>query len=286
MISSERSAEYQKVAEANRRYYAKTAELYDQTETCVTDPGSQATLEAELDQVLALLDRPHAQLNALDACGGSGNITLKLLRRGVPTTTCDISVELLGILQQKAAAAGVVPKPVCVEVADFLALGPDRFDLIVFSSALHHLADVDAVLDLAVRALRPGGLIFTTFDPTPAGPRHERLITWLDYLAFKVVCQPGDLVAAVGRRVRRTLAGVSQGGNKQALTINDANLGVLAEYHVERGINDLVLVERLRRQGVEVLWHRRHAGGRYALTRTLLSRLGAVTSFKLLLRKS
>jgi len=285
MLSWGSSTEYRKVAEANRRYYAKTAELYDQTETCVTDAGAQAILEAELDQVLALLGRPRDQIAALDACGGSGNVSLKLLRRSVATTTCDISVELLRILQKKSAAEALTPTLVCSEVADFLRLCPGRFDLVVFSSALHHLADIDGVLDLAIASLRPGGMIFTAFDPTPAGPRYQRLIAWVDYLTFKVHRQPGDLLAAAGRRARRLLSGASQGGDKQGLAMNDANLGVLAEYHVERGIDDLALVQRLQAQGVEVVWHRRLAGGRYTPTRALLRSLGAVTSFKLLLRK-
>jgi ubiquinone/menaquinone biosynthesis C-methylase UbiE len=285
MTSWNSSAEYQKVAEANRQYYAKTAALYDQTETCVTDGETQAGLEAEIDQLLALLDRPCAQISALDACGGSGNISLKLLRRRIRTVTCDISPELLRILQQKSVAAGLQAMPICSEIASFLRLHPDRFDLIVFSSALHHLAEIDAVLELAVIALRPGGFLFTAFDPTPAGPRYQRLISWLDYLVFKVHRQPGDLLAAAGRRMRRTLAGSTHDGDKQALLINEANLGVIAEYHVERGIDDIALVERLRALGMEVVWHRRLAGGRYAPTRALLRALGAVSSFKLLLRK-
>src|SRR6185436_16656257 len=65
---------YQKIAEANREYYSKTADLYESTETCVSDPAVQSNLEADLDRVLAVLQKPPAQIVALDACGGSGNI--------------------------------------------------------------------------------------------------------------------------------------------------------------------------------------------------------------------
>src|SRR5690606_38454583 len=101
------------VAEANRRFYARIADLYDRTETCVTDRVAQDELEADLDRALALLDGPRSQLRALDACGGSGNVTLKLLARGLDVTVADISEELLSILRRKAAAAGSQPRIHC-----------------------------------------------------------------------------------------------------------------------------------------------------------------------------
>lgn len=277
------SAQYRKIAEANRQYYAKTAQLYESSETCVTDRALQARLEGDLDDVLALVGKPYAAVRALDACGGSGNVSLKLLRRGVSTVTCDISLDLLRLFQERCEAERLTPKIVCGEIGDFLLAHPGRFDLITFSSALHHLEDIDGVLSLAFRSLAPGGVIFTTFDPVAYRHRGERLVVWLDYLAFKVHRQPGDLVAALSRRARRTLRPSS---SKEQAALTDANLGVLAEYHVERGIDDLALAARLRERGFEVVRHEREAGGRYAATRALLRGLGAATSFKLVLRRA
>lgn len=275
------SAQYRKIAEANRQYYARTAQVYDSTETCVTDGVFQAGLEQDLDAVLALLGRPPAAIQALDACGGSGNITLKLLRRGVPTVTSDISADLLAICRSRCEAEGLTPRLVCTEIGDFLSAHPGQFDLIVFSSALHHLEDIDAVLDLAYASLRPDGVIFTTFDPAAHRHRYERLIFLLDYLTFKVHRQPGDLLASLSRRVRRTV----RGATKTQADLSEENLGFLAEYHVERGIDDLALATRLRARGVEIVRHEREAGGRYAPTRALLRALGTAAHFKLVLRK-
>ncbi|NTW01024.1 MAG: class I SAM-dependent methyltransferase [Oscillochloris sp.] len=276
------SAQYRKIAEANRQYYAKTAQLYDSTETCVTDMAVQSRLEGDLDAALALIGKPHSAIHALDACGGSGNVSLKMLRRGVGIVTCDISVDLLRIFQARCDAEGLTSSIVCSEIGDFLLTHPGCFDLIIFSSALHHLEDVHGVLDLAYRCLAPGGVIYTSFDPTAWRNEGERLIVYLDYVAFKIHRQPGDLLAALSRRARRALARATSKGQVE---ITEANLGILAEYHVAKGIDDMTLVARLRERGAELIRHEREVGGRYGVTRALLRAMGAATTFRLMLRK-
>jgi 2-polyprenyl-3-methyl-5-hydroxy-6-metoxy-1,4-benzoquinol methylase len=278
-------ADYATVAEANRRFYGGIADLYDSTETCVTSPGAQAELERDLDRVLALLAKPAAEVAALDACGGSGNVSLKLLRRGVRVTVADISPELLAILRRKADAAGLAPEEIhCGELGVFLRETDRDFDLITFSSALHHLQDIEGVLRLALARLRPGGLLFTLHDPTAKARQKAltRAVLRAEYYAFKVFCQPGDLPAAIGRKLRRAR------GTKPVPSpgqIAEEQLGVLAEYHVARGIDDVALVERLQTAGFEVVEHERFASARFPPVRWLVARLGDATSFKLLLRR-
>jgi 2-polyprenyl-3-methyl-5-hydroxy-6-metoxy-1,4-benzoquinol methylase len=277
---------YAKIASANRLYYAQTATQYDSTETCVTDAQAQALLETDLDRILQLLQRPAAQVRALDACGGSGNISLKLLRRGVQVTLADISEELQAIFRRKCAAASFNPKIHTGEIAAFLSGSEERFDLIVFSSALHHLENVEAVLRLARERLAPGGLLFTVFDPTARAQHHRltRALQRFDYYGFKVFCQTSDVFAALRRRTKRLLSG-TRAADKSKAAVNESTAGLLAEYHVEQGIDDLALVSRLKQAGFEVVWHDRYPGGRTALTRRLIQMLGDATSFKLLLRR-
>lgn len=277
-------ADYATVAEANRRYYAQTADLYDSTETCVTGKAAQAELERDLDRVLSLIGKPAGEVAALDACGGSGNVSLKLLRRGVRVTVADISAELLAILRRKAEAAGLAPEICCGEVGAFFENTEREFDLITFSSALHHLQDIERVLLLAIARLRPGGILYTVHDPTSSAEQKavSRVLLRAEYYLFKVLCQPGDLPAAVVRKLRRALR---HGSKPAAGNIAPEQLGVLAEFHVAHGIEDLGLVQRLQRAGVEVVAHERFAGARFGPTRWLVSRMGDATSFKLILRR-
>jgi SAM-dependent methyltransferase len=278
--------EYRRIADANRYYYAASASRYDATENCVTDARLQQALENDLDHALALLRREPSTVRALDACGGSGNISLKLLRRGVDVTLVDVSPELQEIFRGKCTVAGFTPRVVLEEVGAFLA-GTDRtFDLIVFSSALHHLESIEPVLCAALERLAPGGLLFTTFDPAPQaalGPV-TRMLQRAEYSAFKLLRHPSDVPYAIGRRIRRLTAGISP-RDKSVAALDDSTAGMLAEYHVERGIDDLALVQRLEGMGYRVAGHSRYVETRYRLTRRLIELTGDVTHFKLLLQR-
>lgn len=280
------SSEYQRVAEANRQFYSEIAPLYDASETCVTDRRIQQRLEADLDRILGILGRQPTAIRALDACGGSGNVALKLLNRGVDVTLVDISPELLGIFSAKCVATGGASRSVCSEIGSFMSHTSQKFDLIVFSSALHHLENIEHVLTLAFHCVEPQGLIYTIFDPT----RRDRLKTAtrvlqrLEYFTFKLCCQTADLPAAIARRVRRVFSGVSA-RRKLDATLSSATAGMLAEFHVENGIDDLSLVTKLRAVGFEIVWHERYADSRFDVTRRIIERIGDSTSFKLLLRR-
>jgi len=55
------------------------------------------------------------------------------------------------------------------EIQGFLQDDDRRWNLVVFSSALHHLEDYRAVLALAVRRLAPGGVLATILIRSPSG---------------------------------------------------------------------------------------------------------------------
>jgi ubiquinone/menaquinone biosynthesis C-methylase UbiE len=101
------SAAYEKIAEANRAFYSRSAELYEATETWVCSPRCQAELESEMDRVLTVLGKPRTEIRALDACGGSGNISLKLLKRGAKVTPVDISPEFAKDFFRKVGQPGI-----------------------------------------------------------------------------------------------------------------------------------------------------------------------------------
>jgi hypothetical protein len=111
-----------------------------------------------------------------------------------------------------------------------------------------------------------------------------RLALRMDYLMFKCLDQFSDLPSAIGRRLKRILSGVSA-QSRQEMALNEATMGVLAEYHATRGIDDLELVSELRQIGFHVVWPKRRAGSRYRLPRKLVEWTGEKTEFELLLRK-
>jgi 2-polyprenyl-3-methyl-5-hydroxy-6-metoxy-1,4-benzoquinol methylase len=280
------SKTYANIAEANRRFYSETAALYDSTETCLTSRSHQATLDADIDRILELCGKPPEKIRALDACGGSGNIAIKLLRRGIQPILADISPELIELFHKKCESNSFKPHTTCKEIGEFLAEESGQFDLIIFSSALHHLENIKQILTLAFDRLAPRGVLFTVFDPTSRGQLRPltRTLQRIEYYIFKIFHQSSDLPKAFGRRLRRMLAGASV-RNKGDIALSSSTIGMLAEYHVEQGIDDLELVSYLQRVGFEIVQHNRYVDTRSAWIGRLICWLGDATAFKLILRK-
>ncbi len=273
---------YQLVAEANRQFYEKTAARYDSTESHLSNASSQRELERDLDQILEMLrSQGTSRPRALDACAGTGTVTLKLLRAGVDTVSCDISPDMLAILEQKANAEALAAKLHLGEIRDYLETREGQFDLITFSSALHHLEDYRGVLFACAARLAPGGMIYTTFDPALSADisRVGRWLQLCDYATFKLTQHPLDVPFALARRLRRAI----RSGDEPAL--DSATVGALAEFHVEHGLDDRALANELRQLGLSIVWHRREADARFTLPRLALRALGDVTTFSLLVRR-
>jgi len=257
------------VIEANRLLYARTAELYDRTEECVVDQRLRDRLGEILSRALSLLP-PDPRV--LDACGGSGNASLVLHGLGVQPKTVDISPEMLAIYERKAAAARVEADTQISEVDAFFERDPGGWDLIVFSSALHHIEDYGRTLELAAARLAPGGVIVTIFDPTALGCAWQR-IRRFDYIAHVVLRNPAGLWPRLLQRFHPKSADA------------DRVVGERAERHVRAGIDDTRLAERFEQLGLEVVMHGRFYEGRFAPTRFLHSALRTPSSFAFVVRR-
>ncbi len=267
------SDKYKKVAEANLQAYRRSASRYDRTETCVVSRRHQAMLRNDLDYLLATIRRHQkGRVSALDACGGSGNVALRLLSRGVDVTLCDISPEMTRLFESKCKERKLSHYSiVCEEIGSFLASAMTKFDLIVFSAALHHIEDYTSVLAMAACRLNKRGLIYTALDPV----RYDiftRKILWIETIFDAAMKYPGEACSTARRRLFARLRQI------------DPSRLTEYEYHVKSGIDDYSLVDSLRRLGLEMLLHKRYTDARYTPTRLLLTALKCPTSFNLILR--
>jgi ubiquinone/menaquinone biosynthesis C-methylase UbiE len=260
-------------AEANRLLYSDLAESYDRTEACVVDPRHRRRLAAALDEALAVVPEP---THVLDACGGSGNVSAVLTRHGIVPTVVDVSGEMLARWEHRAAGMGFSPETHVAQIEQFLQGDERRWDLIVFSSALHHLEQPDAVLAIAASRLAPGGAIVTIYDPTSA-TRALHLLRMVDWLGHLLVHHPREFVA-VGRRWLRRKRDVKA-------TAGEPHIGRLAERHALGGIDDLALRRGLEAEGLEIVVHERSHEARLWLVRAALRLLGTPSSFRFLVRR-
>lgn len=259
--------------EANRLLYADHAAIYDETEHCIAKGQMRELLDGILGRALDASGEERPLV--LDACGGTGNVSELLGRRGITTTVADVSPEMLARWRAKAERLGLVTETQEAEIEPFLRDDPREWDLIIFSSALHHLDDYVAVARLAGSRLAAGGVFVSAFDPVPAGGRWTLFLRRLDYL-LSLALHPAHLLAALRRRRdRHGPAGAEH-----------VNYGARAELHAMEGVSDEAIIAALRDDGLEIVEHRRYAMPRYRLTRWLYELTRRPTTFHLIAQRT
>ena len=98
---------------------------------------------------------------------GEGNLSIELATKGLHVHGLDISAERIcrGVEKSKQLLHSTAWRLPDFEVADLNTkqLQPDRYDVVVAHDALHHILDLEHLLDEIHRALRPGGS-FIVYD--------------------------------------------------------------------------------------------------------------------------
>lgn len=96
-------------------------------------------------------------LDAMDFGAGTGLLTLALSPRLRRITALDTSREMLKVLEEKRQAAAISNLDTLLCDPTVTPLPPARFDLVVSSMALHHVANPTLLLGKLRAALKPGG---------------------------------------------------------------------------------------------------------------------------------
>ena len=124
-----------------------------------------------------LLERIEPGWRVLEIGCSSGWLSLEMARRGAQVEGIDVAPAAIQIAQQYAGAnPPPAPGSVTYRVADIntLTLEPFGYNLVVVVGALHHLAEVESVLEQVRQALTPDGLLFV-IDPIDT-PRANSLV--------------------------------------------------------------------------------------------------------------
>lgn len=258
-------------ATANRHFYSDYAATYDHVESCLSEPSARELL----DRVLAEAARASRSSNplTLDACGGTGNVSAVLSRQGITTTLVDVSPAMLKQWEAKARELGVRAEVVEGEIGDFLASDERRWDLIVFSSALHHLDDYSDVFASACSRLAPGGVLVSVFDPTFANDMTTRALRRLDHVLKVMISDPSEFTRGIRRKLNR------------ASRKDQINVGAIAEKHAIDGVDDRLLVAAAAANGLEIIEYERYPLTRLRFIHLLFRMASRPTTFHLIVRK-
>jgi SAM-dependent methyltransferase len=145
--------------------------------------------------------RELAEGAVLDVGAGTGRVALDLARHGFDVTALDLEPELLDVLTERAAEAGLVVPTVAADACAF-DLEP-RFDRIfVPMQTIQLLPDRPGFFASARRALKPGGLVavaiatqLETYDGHPPLPAPDIA----HFGEFTYISQPVAIRIAEGR---------------------------------------------------------------------------------------
>lgn len=266
------------VISANVAFYKQTSARYDQYESCAKENAYQAMLEEDLDQMGVRL--ASGSVHCLDCGGGSGNLTLKMLKRNWQVTVVDVSPDMLDISKAKTKAAGYEAEFVNDSVEHFLSSSSQRYDVVTFSSVLHHLYSPEDVVKQVATKIKPGGFFYSNFDP--AFPSSRLLATCFynfDTILAKILFDRDDILPGIMRRFQK-LTSIRDETYGRAI----ASAGDLAEYHARKGLDDQSIADILRGLGFAVTL-KRYPVGRTRLAMRFNRHLHALLCFKILARR-
>lgn len=271
-----------RVIDANVSFYRQIAQKYDSCEGYLFDRLLEQNLEDDLDIIgsyFASLERTPC---CLECGGGTGRLTLKMCARGWKVTVVDVSKEMLTSLKAKALAMGFSPTLINAPIEGFLEEADETYDLVAFSAVLHHLYSYTHVAELAASILCSGGIFYSIHDPVvPNRPFCTRAFDSLDIAIAKITFDPSDVFPGIGRRIRKVFSTKDSMFGRAVVSAGD-----IAEFHAGSGVDDLKLVQLLRKRGFAILEHKRFATGRTTLVRFLNESLRLLESFKIIARRS
>jgi 2-polyprenyl-3-methyl-5-hydroxy-6-metoxy-1,4-benzoquinol methylase len=132
----------------------------------------------------ALLDQIQPGMRALELGCASGWLTLAMAQRGADATGVELSEDSLAVARgYYARVRGQVAGSVTYQQADVntIELEPDAWDVIAVKGTLHHLVNVQHVIEQIAQGLKPGGLLWVDDSE---GDEHIRSVLAAGALCF------------------------------------------------------------------------------------------------------
>ena len=139
----------------------------------------------------------------LDLGAGEGTATLPFLELGARVTAVDSSISQLNVLRTKCERYSDKLEVCCEDINTKLSVKTEKYDIIVFSSFLHHVPDYIGMISEAATLLPVHGQLFSFQDPLryDSAGKFTMMYTNLAYFAWRI--SKGDVIEGIKRRFRR-----------------------------------------------------------------------------------
>ena len=139
---------------------ARKARFWDRTAVkyAATPIADRVGYETTLQRVRSLLSFDH---DVLEIGCGTGTTAFRLAPYTRRMLATDVSAGMIAIAREKLAVDPLPQLRFAVADADLPMAGVGVYDAVLAFNVLHLVADLDRALELAVQALRPGGLLIS-----------------------------------------------------------------------------------------------------------------------------
>jgi ubiquinone/menaquinone biosynthesis C-methylase UbiE len=230
----------------------------------------EVIFRAMLEEMSASLGR---RIRAVDMCGGAGKAAF-VIKQCDPTcevTLVDLSEKMLNIARQRLEREKCGSINIVLADAFSFLEEAGEYDLIVFSSAIHHFKDPLKLLTLAAQKLSGRGAIITIADPTPLTKTRR-----YKFFEFLLTNRQGKTQA-----VKRYLGRFYPPWQEYAAAEDACDI---AEYQTFTGIDDKALAYQLSMAGLYPLVHLRYPAGEPYMVK-IMPYIGLCWAFSFILRK-
>ena len=150
-----------KIRNENIKVHSKEAAVYDTIHSEIFNKYEQKRVIKDIEFITEHISLKDPSV--LDVGCGTGNLSLKLLKYNFSVTGVDISKEMLNILRSKTRSKSLAL--IESDVDSFISKCKEKYDIIIFSSVLHHLPDYLKTIKNATNLLKENGIIYITHEP-------------------------------------------------------------------------------------------------------------------------
>ncbi len=227
------------VLKANMELHEKFADMYDIEHPQQLHKHYQDALFSDIYELCTFVARnkPLSNIKILDLGSGTGFLTSKLLSiADFPITGVDISKTMLNKQKKNLKHLNAFKKLKFVvgDAIEFCSKTKEKYDLVVMSAFLHHVFDVEEVINAAVKCVGKRGGIYIAYEPLKDANMDENV--------FKFHC--------LLREVDNLLQEVKKLKNHRARIYDDETL---ADFHsLKGGISPEIISKILEENGFTV----------------------------------
>lgn len=233
---------YREVGEGERQgmvnqVFASVAGRYD----LMNDLMSGGLHRAWKDHFVTQVNPPKsdAPFRLLDLAGGTGDIAMRVAKRGGPgvrVAICDISPEMLDVGRQRVEKAGMAGQIALVEGnAEELPFEDKSFDACTIAFGIRNVTHIDRALSEAYRILKPGGHFLCLEFSACQVPMLDRLY---DLHSFEVIPRLGRLTTGDAESYRYLVESIRKFPNQDRFAdmIRQAGFGRVSYTNLTGGI--------------------------------------------------